>query len=127
MASVKLQPPPPFPFHKPDEWTKWRKRFAQFRLASGLSKESVERQISTLLYTMGEEADDILMSTNISEADQQVYSKVLDKFDAFFQVRKNVIFERARFNQWYAESVEQFITSLYQLAENCAYIWRHER
>ena len=41
-----------------------------------------------------------------------------------FQVRKNVIFERARFNrrcQAVGESVEQFITSLYTLAENCDY------
>jgi hypothetical protein len=49
---------------------------------------------------------------------------VIKKFDAFFKVRKNVIFERARFNrrcQRHDESVEQFITSLYQLAEDCEY------
>ena len=42
----------------------------------------------------------------------------------FFKVRKNVTFERARFNgrsQREGESVEHFITSLYNLAENCDY------
>ena len=48
----------------------------------------------------------------------------LAKFDAFFQVRKNVIFERAQFNcrnQLETESAEQFITAMYCLAENCEY------
>ena len=77
-----------------------------------------------LLYTMGEEAEDTLLSTKISESDQKDYDKVIAKFDSFFQVRKNVIFERARFNrrcQKQDESVEQFITCLYQLSENCEY------
>ena len=64
--TVQLKPPSPFPFHQPDEWQKWR-RFEQFREASGLSTESQQRQISTLLYTMGEEAEDTLMSTKITD------------------------------------------------------------
>ena len=46
------------------------------------------------------------------------------KLDGFFQVRKNIIYEHARFNrrvQQADESVEQFITNLYQLAEYCEY------
>ena len=124
MACVRLQTPAPFSFRHPDEWPKWKRRFEQFRSASGLSSEEQERQVSTLLYTMGEEADDILTSTNITQEHRKIYDRVVAKFDAFFQVRKNVIFERARFNrrsQNNDESVEQFITNLYQLAENCAY------
>ena len=71
---------------------------------------------------MGEDAEDTLTSTNMSEDDRKSYATVLTKFDAFFQVRRNTIFERARFNrhsQSEGESVEQFITSLYSLAENC--------
>ena len=124
MASVRLQPPSPFDFKTPDEWPRWKRRFEQFRLASGLASESDDRQVSTLLYCMGEEAEDILASTNIAEADRRKYSAVIKQYDDFFQVRKNVIFERARFNrrcQAVGESVEQFITSLYTLAENCDY------
>ena len=47
-----------------------------------------KQQVSTLLYTMGEEAEDILMSTKISYTDKKVYDKVIEKFDLFFQVRK---------------------------------------
>ena len=63
---ASLQPPQPFRFDTPDEWPKWRHRFEQFRMATGLSKEDEERQVSTLLYCLGEEADDVLTSTNIS-------------------------------------------------------------
>ena len=70
MASLRLQPPPQFDFKNPDEWPRWIRRFEQFRLASGLSAESDDRQISTLLYCMGEDAEDTLISTNITDEDR---------------------------------------------------------
>ena len=48
----------------------------------------------------------------------------LQRMHGFFQVRKNIIYERARFNQRVQqadESVEHFITNLYQLAKYCEY------
>ena len=124
MASVRLQPPPPFNFKQPDDWPRWWKRFQQFRLASALDQESEERQISTLLYCLGEDAEQVLSSTPISADNKKKYAEVAAAFEGFFKVRKNVIFERARFNrrtQQDGESVEQFITSLYTLAEDCDY------
>ena len=47
---------------------------------------------------MGENAEETLTFTNITEVDCKVYGKVIEKFDIFFKVRKNVIFERAWFN-----------------------------
>ena len=43
--NVPLQPPGAFRFDRPDEWAKWKRHFEQFRLASGLSAESEERQV----------------------------------------------------------------------------------
>ena len=48
---------------------------------------------------MGDEAESILASTDIKADDREKYDTVVAKFDAFFQVRKNVIFERAKFNR----------------------------
>ena len=124
MTAINLKPPAAFDFSKPDEWPKWRKRFQQFRSASGLEGEAESRQVDTLLYCLGEEADCILTSTSISEDDRKKYEKVLEKFDSYFSVRRNVIFERARFNrrcQKEGESAEQYITELYNLIEFCAY------
>ena len=124
MASVRLQPPANFDFKQPDDWLRWKRRFDQFRLASGLSSEDDERQVSTLLYCMGENAEEVLSSTNISAENRKKYDQVVTHFDGFFKVRKNIIFERARFNrrnQKSDETVDEFITSLYNLAENCAF------
>ena len=122
MASLQLRPPECFNFKRPDEWPKWSKRFEQFWVASGLSTEDDTRQVCMLLYCLGEEAEDVLKSTNITEEERKVYATVLGKFDAFFQVRKNVIFERVRFNrrpQLEGETAEQYIAVLYNLADSC--------
>ena len=52
------------------------------------------------------------------------YKDILEKFDEFFKVRKNTIFERARFNrhnQQEDESAEQYITVVYSLVDNCEF------
>ena len=124
MATLQLKPPDPFDFKVPDGWPSWRRRFEQFRVASGLREDSAAKQVSTLLYCLGEEADAVLTSTNATEDDRKDYDTVMGKFDAFFKVRRNVIFERARFNrrnQLLGESSEQYITALYSLAANCDY------
>ena len=80
--------------------------------------------MNTLLYCLGEEGEDLLRSTNITEDKRKSYSSVREKLNGFFQVRKNVIFERAKFNrrsQLAGETADQFIASLYSLAENCNY------
>ena len=124
MASIRLEPPEPFDFKKPDDWPKWKRRFQQYRVASGLVDEGEVRQVSTLLYCMGDEARSVLSSTNISEEDDKKYDAVIARLEDFFQVRRNVIYERARFNrrnQKEGESAEQYITALYDLVETCDY------
>ena len=114
----------PFDFKKPDEWTKWKRRFGQFMSASGLDKEDEVRQVSTLLYCLGEEAEDVLVSTNITDAARKKYADVMAKLDDYFKVRKNLIFERAKFNRRdhrEGESAEEYITELYALIETCEF------
>ena len=108
----------------PDEWPRWRRRFEQFRVASGLAEESATKQVSTLLYCLGEEVESVLTSTNATEEEHKKYDTVIGKFDAFFQVRCNITFERARFNrrnQLAGKSAEQYIMVLYSLAAHCNY------
>ena len=74
MASYNssLNDPAPFPFDTPDHWLKWKCHFQQYHLASGLSRESEEHQVNTLLCCLGEEAKDILASTNIGETERNM-------------------------------------------------------
>ena len=121
---VQLQPPERFNFKHPDEWPRWKRRFMQFLTASALIKEDEERQVSTLMYCLGDEGDDVLTSTGISDADRKKFDTVVQKFDSYFEERRNVIYERARFNrrdQKRGETAEEYITALYSLIETCAY------
>ena len=70
---------------------------------------------------MGEDAEAVLATTRISDEDRADYSKVLEKFDGHFKVRKNLVFERATFNQARQlsdETADQFIIRLHLLADN---------
>ena len=124
MALLQLKPPESLDFSHPEDWPKWKRRFEQFRCASGLHEQDDTKQISTLLYCLGEEAEEVLLSTNPTEDEKKAYDSVIEKFNTFFKVRNNVIYERARFNRWNqleSESAEQYIIELYKLAENCNY------
>ena len=83
MVSIHLSPPDPFDFKRPDEW---KRRFEQFRVASGLYEESDECQVSTLLYCLGEEAEDVLVSTHVTPEERKTYKDVVGKLDEFFKV-----------------------------------------
>ena len=60
----------------------------------------------------------------LSAEDVKKYQTVRDKFNAYFVVRRNVIYERARFNrrcQADGESIESYLRDLYELIETCEY------
>ena len=124
MAQIQLKTPETFNFGNPDDWPRWKRRFEQFRVASGLGTSTDIQQVSTLLYCIGEEAETVLDSTGLTEEERKQYATVLGKFDEHFKVRQNTIFERARFNCRYQqerESAEAYITELYRPSENCKY------
>ena len=113
MTSFKVDLPEKFDFARQDEWPKWSRRFERFRQASGLTKEEEESQINTLIYAIGDEADDVLSSFKLSAANLKKYDVVKKRFDDYFMVRRNVIFERAKINlrkQEDGETVDGFST-----------------
>ena len=78
---------------------------------------------------MRNDADDILRSFRLSDDDSKKYDVVKGKFDSHFVKRRNVIYERAKFNQRIQEEgklVDSFITALYGLAEHCGYNALHD-
>ena len=102
---------------------------ARFRTAAELAGKDEEAQVNMLIYTMGDEADDILRSFNLSDADVKKYSVVKAKFEDHFIKKRYVIYKRAKFNshkQEEEEPVDLFITDLYALAEHCDYKDLHD-
>ena len=106
-----------------EQWPKWLRRFSRYRTASGLAKQADSEQVSTLLYAMGDCADDILITLGVDESTAK-YDEVITALNKYFNLRKNTIVERAKFNkrtQRPGESVDSFINDLYRLAEDCEY------
>ena len=123
VESYQVPSPEKFSF-KPKEWQKWIRRFERFRKATALDEKDLENQVSTLIYTMGEEAGDIFISFELSAEQQINYEMVKSKFEDKFTLKNNVIFERAKFNsrvQEKDETVDSFITDIYQLSQHCEF------
>ena len=103
-TTYQIAPPSKFSFKSVD-WTRWIRRFERFRSATELDKKDEEKQVNTLLYTMGDEADDILLSFNLSAEDLKRYEVVKSKFENHFIAKRNVIYERAKFEQEFKTKV----------------------
>ena len=77
MAAIyQVAQPATFDFGNLEEWPKWLRRFERFRQASGLTEKSEEAQVNTLIYCMGEKADDTF---KLSEEDCKIYSTAKEK------------------------------------------------
>ena len=78
---------------------------------------------------MGDKSEDIFLSFNLTDAEKKEIDTVLNKFESHFILKQNVIYERAKFNSRFqreGETVDDFITSLYPLAEHCEYAALHD-
>ena len=124
MATATFPPPAAFDFAQPQEWPRWKKRFMRYRETTALDKKEDEIQISTLIYAMGDKAEDILGTITLTADEKKSFTVVLQKLEDHFVKKRNVIYERARFNQrsqHEGEPVDDFITSLYKLSEFCEF------
>ena len=79
-----------------------------FRTASELTDKSGEVQVSSLIYSMGPEADKIFTQFGLANAEANDFHTVIGRFNAYFEPKRNVIHERAKFH----------IRHLYELSEH---------
>ena len=121
----KFHPPEAFTFHKPTEWPAWKAQISRFRLATELHKKTGDDQVSALVYAMGPEAEHVIQSFTFDATKGETetdYGMVLEKFNAHFVPKWNVIHECGRFCQRVQlsrETVEEFVRHLYEIVEHC--------
>lgn len=121
MLAPNVSPPDQFNFQQPEKWPVWRKRFERYATVSKLNSSDEMEKIDTCLYCMGEKSEEILLQIN---SQPNTLEELLKAFDTYFQPQKNVIFERFKFNsriQRPGEPVDEFITDIHKLAENCEF------
>ena len=126
---MAFKPPEKFNFHQPAGWPEWRERFLRFRVASKLNKEDGEIQVSSLIYSMGSDAERVFSQFNLSEEEGKNFDTVLEKFNTHFVPQVNVIPERATFHkrsQREGESVEEYVRSLFELSEHAQFAEKEE-
>ena len=114
-ASYRIPAVEKFDFAKPEEWLRWIRRFERFKQASDVTSKSEEVQVSTLVYSVGDKAEYILASFNLTDEELKNYGSVKGKIENYYGKKRNTIYERARFNcrkQGENESVNEFITDL---------------
>lgn len=87
MDWFQVPPPPSFSFTKSEEWPRWIKRFERFRIASSLELQLEENQVNTLIYTMGEEAEDVITSLRWTPEEIREFSTVTAKLEGHFVVQ----------------------------------------
>ncbi|XP_022809511.1 uncharacterized protein LOC111346488 [Stylophora pistillata] len=130
MASgFSLPPPAPLELHDQNAAEKWKKfhlAWTSYSLATELNKKAQPVQVATLLTVIGEEARDVYSTFTdwTEEGDENKIAPVLTKFAEYCQPRKNVPFERYRFNrrsQEAGETYDQYKTALRKLAAGCEF------
>ncbi|XP_018403211.1 PREDICTED: uncharacterized protein LOC108780116 [Cyphomyrmex costatus] len=123
-STVNIQASGELDFSKPEQWSNWIKRFERYLTVSKLAAGSDKEKIDLLCYSMGERSEEILTQIMPAITTSTTFELVKNKFDSYFRPKKNVIFERFKFNsrkQEAEESVDSFVTALYSLAETCEF------
>ena len=121
---AKLQAPQNFDFNHPEKWEDWIRRFERYRIASKLHGEDENVQVNCLIYSMGEEADSIFSTLDLSADDQKSYKVVVDAFGKHFMPKANPVHWRCllrRRLQGENENIETYVRELFNIADKCKY------
>ncbi|KAK3700582.1 hypothetical protein QZH41_001580 [Actinostola sp. cb2023] len=104
-------------------WKRWKRSFEFYVEAKGIDKDPQRKVL--LLHCAELEVQDVydtLTDPGPVGEDDKEYDKVMRTLDHHFSPQVNVPFERHQFRQAKqdeSETVDQFVTRLFQLAENC--------
>lgn len=128
---AKLTAPGSLDFSNSQEnWNDWIKRFQRYRQASGLNEKSAQRQVDTMVYVMGEEAEKVYAQLEIETptAEQvaangdELYDRTVAAFKNYFNPTSNTLHYQILLSgceQRREQTNEEFIRELYELASKC--------
>ena len=106
-------------------WRKFKRELKHYMIAIGIASKDDECKRSTLVYTIGDEGNDIYETFTFEKAgDELIFDKVMQKFELYCTPTKNITLKRFHFNhcvQEKEESSDQLITRLKHLSQTCEF------
>ena len=106
-----------------ENWRKFSQRFNLFIKATGLSAKPEEKQLAVLLNLIGDDALELYNTFTFGENEHNV-ATVKQKFMDYCSPKKNVIFERFKFNsiiQQEGQHFDAFVTDLRKAVKTTEY------
>lgn len=109
--------------NKEASWKLFQQMWNNYEIATDLSNEPDTKRVATLLSVVGKDALEVYNTfTWTRSSDAFKLKEVMKKFEEYCTPRKNLTYERYKFNtrnQLPTESVDEFVTELKTLASNC--------
>ena len=134
---MNVQPPQGLDFaNARTAWSEWIVRFNRYRSLSGLDEKSKKKQVDTLVYVMGEEAERIYKQITIAPEptgetnDDTLYDRTVAAFETYFNPQSTSIHHRIMFNkrvQKPGETNENLIRELHSLSLKCGWDENHRK
>ena len=107
-----------------EKWRRWKQAWTLYAKASGAVTKPEDVQCAIFLHVIGKDAIEVYNTMTIPPGDQDKIAPLIAKFEDYCSPKKNVTFERFKFNsrsQKETENVDQFATELKTMAKNCNY------
>lgn len=107
-----------------ENWRRFKRNYNIFAAATKVNAEQDAVKIATFLNAIGPNAVDLFDSFVMTEENRLVYERVVEAFEGYCNPRKNVIYERYRFNQRNqrdGEKFDEFLLDLKLLARYCEF------
>lgn len=122
---LNLRPPPPLSLdgNLAEKWKKWRKKFEIFMEATESSSKQDDAKIAILLYTLGDEAQELFETFEFEENEESNYEIVLQTFETCCVPKKSESVSRHLFfqrSQKEGETIEEFTTDLKRFRLDCS-------
>ncbi|KAL4720153.1 hypothetical protein ACJJTC_015080 [Scirpophaga incertulas] len=113
------------PAMRSESWRKWRKLFEVFLKASGVSKEAKDVQASLLVNLIGPAGYEVYTTFTYEKGESEDDIECLmRKFEEHFNTKPNITVRRFKFfsrNQDENESIDEYVTALRMLSQQCEF------
>ncbi|XP_047989864.1 uncharacterized protein LOC125229128 [Leguminivora glycinivorella] len=124
------RPPPELcleggPAARAEAWRRWYTQFKVFLKASGVYKEASDVQASLLVNLIGSDGYNVYLTFKFTkDENRDDLQTLVDKFNGHFGTKQNETMARFKFfsrNQESGESIDEYVTALKILAQQCEF------